>query len=137
MKSVLSRTLLRRAGFALLCLGATTCGGDVGPPAQGAINISPNTISFTAVPGAAIEPKTVGVTPATSAALTGVAASSVYASPPPSPWLGLELGSTDATLEDPAILTLEVTNTNLPAGTYRATVTVESANADNNPRVSV
>jgi Invasin, domain 3 len=135
--SLLCRTLLRRVGFALLCAGGVTCGGDVGPPPQGAINISPNAISFAAIPGATVEAKTVGVTPATDAALTGVSATVAFASPPPNPWLSVEVGSQDATLESPAILTLEVTNTDLPSGTYRATVTVESANADNNPRVNV
>jgi hypothetical protein len=135
--TLLPRTLLRRAGFALLCIGVTTCGGDLPEPTQGAINISPNTISFTAVPGATVEPKTVGVTPATAAPLTGVSASVAFASPPPTEWLSVEVGSEDATLEAPALLTLDVTSTDLPSGTYRATVTVESANADNNPRVSV
>ncbi len=136
VNSVLPRTLFRRVGFALLCVGVTTCGGDLGEPEPGAINISPNTISFTTAPGGALEPKTVGVTPAT-VPLTGLTASSAYPSPPPSEWLSAELNNTDATLETPAILTLEVTNSDLPSGTYRATVTVESANAENNPRVNV
>lgn len=136
VNSALPRTFFRRVGFAVLYVGVTTCGGDLGGPQRGAINISPSNISFATAPGATLESRTVGVTPAT-VALTGLTASSAYASPPPSEWLSVELGSTDATLENPAILTLEVIDTDLPSGTYRATVTIESSNADNSPRVNV
>ncbi|MEO7987590.1 MAG: Ig-like domain-containing protein [Gemmatimonadales bacterium] len=118
-------------------LAALSCGGgDGGPGETGAINISPNNISFTSAPGGALDPKTVGITPAT-VNLTGLTATSAYTGTPPSPWLEATLGSGDATLATPAILTLKVTNSTLPTGTYQASVTVQSPVAANSPKVNV
>ena len=135
---VLSRTLPLLVGLPLLCLGLIRCGG--GGPTDGggttAINISPNSISFSTAPGGAVEPKTVGITPATSD-LTGLTATSAFVGTPPSEWLAASLGSSQASLVNPAILTLQVTNSNLPAGTYKAVVTIQGAGAGNSPKVNV
>ncbi len=83
--------------FAWACM---TCGGDGGPRETGAINISPNTISFTTAPGGALDPKTVGITPAT-VDLTGLTATAAYTGTPPSPWLEATLGSVDGDAREP------------------------------------
>jgi hypothetical protein len=114
-----------------------TCGGGGNDLQQtGAINLAPNSITFTTAPGAQLDAKTVGITPAT-VDLKDLEVVSAYTAPPPSEWLTASLSSTDATLANPAIITLQVTNTSLPAGTYKATVTVSSPVAANTPKVNV
>jgi hypothetical protein len=131
------RALILLLGLPLLCLGILRCGGGGGEQnPTGAINISPNTITFTTTPGGAVDPKTVGITPAT-VNLTGLTVASAYTGTPPSQWLDATLSSSEATLAAPAIVTLEVTNSNLPAGTYKATVTVSSPASANSPKVNV
>jgi Big-like domain-containing protein len=123
------------AGLALLCPAVLSCGGGDGPEI-GAINLAPNKIAFTTAPGGALDPKAVGVTPAT-VNLSGLTVATAYAGNPPGEWLSTSLSKSTATLTEPAILTLEVTNSTLPAGTYTATVTIESPGAANSPRVTV
>jgi hypothetical protein len=131
------RALLSLAGLPALCVGLISCGGGGNDLQEtGAINLAPNSITFTTAPGAQLDPKTVGITPAT-VDLKDLAVVSAYTAPPPSEWLTASLSGTDATLASPAIVTLQVTNTSLPAGSYKATVTVSSPVAANAPKVNV
>jgi len=124
-------------GAALLSLGMASCGGGGGDVnAVGAINIAPNSVAFTTAPGGTLDPKAVGITPATSN-LTGLTAALTFAGSPPSEWLTASLNKANASLAEPAILTLAVTNSNLPSGTYTATVTIQSPDAENSPKVAV
>ncbi|MGH7526817.1 MAG: Ig-like domain-containing protein, partial [Gemmatimonadales bacterium] len=123
-------------GLAAVCFGGLTCGGgDVTVPTS-AINISASSVSFSLVPGASADPQTVSITPATGA-LSGLEQSISFTGNPPAQWLSAALDDPSATLEDPAILTLQVTTTDLPPGTYQAVVTIRSSNAQNTPRVNV
>jgi hypothetical protein len=124
-------------GVALLSLSVASCGGGGGDvPTVGAINIAPNSVAFTTAPGGTLDPKAVGITPAT-ANLTGLSAALTFAGSPPSEWLTASLNKANASLAEPAILTLQVTNSNLPSGTYTATVTIQSPDAENSPKVGV
>lgn len=134
---IMGRRLLRLPR-ALLWLALATCGkGNDGGGPSGAINISISTVSFSGVPGENLDPQTVSITPATGDELTGLEAEIGYATPPPSPWLSTSFDDVRATIPEPATLTLQVTGTDLPAGTYRATVTVRSPAAANAPLVNV
>lgn len=132
---MLVRTQYALMGLTVVSLGMAACGGTE-PRGTVAINLSPNRVAFATAPGGSVDPKTVGITPAT-ANLTGVTASVSFVGNPPSEWLAASLSSTDATLDNPAVLTLQVTNSNLPAGAYDATVTIGSDGAANAPRVNV
>ena len=125
-----------RVACAFLCLGTVTCGKGGGGP-TGALNISSSAVSFSAVPGKTLDPQAVSITPATGGELTGLEATVTYASPPPSPWLSVSFDDPAATIPNPAMLTLTVTETDLPPATYIATVTVRSPDAGNTPRVNV
>jgi Big-like domain-containing protein len=122
-------------GLVVLGLGVLTCGGDGNGPTL-AINISTSAVAFSAVPGGSADPKTVSITPSTGE-LTGLEQSISYSGSPPSPWLSATLDDPSATLENPAILTIQVTSTDLPAGTYTAAVTIQSGSAGNSPKVNV
>src|SRR5690349_4573052 len=123
-------------GVALVCFGIMSCGGGGSDVQVGAINIAPNTITFTTAPGGVLDAKSVGITPATID-LTGLTSAIAFVGSPPSEWLAASLNQSNASLASPAILSLQVTNTNLPAGTYNANVTIQSSNAENSPKVSV
>ncbi len=135
--SCISSRACAALGGALLCLSVVSCGGGGGDVTTvGAINIAPNSVAFTTAPGGTLDPKAVGITPAT-ANLTGLTAALTFAGSPPSEWLTASLNKANASLAEPAILTLQVTNSNLPSGTYTATVTIESPDAENSPKVAV
>jgi len=121
-------------GLALLCTAVVSCGGD-GPVEVGAINLAPNKIVFTTAPGGALESKAVGITPATID-LSGLTVSTTYVGGP-SDWLTTSLSKSTATQNDPAILTLQVSNSTLAAGSYTATVTIDSPDAANTGKVTV
>lgn len=78
------RVLLSLLGLPALCLGVMTCGGGGNDLQQtGAINLAPNSITFTTAPGAQLDAKTVGITPAT-VDLKDLEVVSAYTAPPPS-----------------------------------------------------
>jgi hypothetical protein len=113
-----------------------SCGGGDGVQEVGAINLAPSKIAFSTPPGGTVDSKSVGITPAT-VNLSQLTVATVYVGTPPSEWLSTSLSKTTATLADPAILTLQVANSSLPAGTYSATVTIGSPDAANAPKVTV
>ncbi len=137
MSTPTARRVAGLLGLVAVCLGGLTCGDgdDVNAPTL-AINLSATDVAFSLVPGATSDPKTVSITPS-GGELTGLEQSISFAGSPPSQWLSAALDDPSATLEDPAILTLQVTTTDLPPGTYDAVVTIRSASAANAPRVEV
>ena len=92
--SIRSRARLA-LGLGVLSLALVSCGGGDGTSPTGGINIAPNTISFTTAPGGTLDPKSVGITPAT-VDLTGLTATTVFVGTPPSEWLATSLSKSDA-----------------------------------------
>ncbi len=89
-----------------------------------AVGLSATTISFAAVAGQESPPaQTVAVTNAGGATLSGLNGVVTYGAGQPTGWLTAALSSTTA----PATLTLTANTSNLPAGTYSATVTIRSS----------
>lgn len=118
-----------------LSLALITCGDGGTGPTLG-IDVSPSQVPFSADVGSAVDAKTVGITSSTGQ-LAGLEAAISYTGNPPSQWLSVVLDDITATLDDPAILTLQATATGLPPGTYEAVVIISSTNGANEPRVGV
>lgn len=96
-----------------------------------AIELEPSTVSFTGAAGSPDPlPRTVAVRNAGGGLLTELSATVTYAAGQPANWLVATLSAVSA----PSTLTLAVRASGLAAGTYNATVLVESPVASNTPR---
>jgi len=122
-------------GLSFLCLLGSACGGGTDGGGTIGMNISAINVPFSVAPGGTVDPKTVTVTPS-SGELTGLTAEIRYNQSVGS-WLAASFSKPTATFDDPGVLTLQVTQTNLPPGTYTALVTVRSPSATNSPTVNV
>jgi hypothetical protein len=99
--------------------------------AQPVIAVAPSTLSFTANQGSGNPPpRTVAITEATGAPLSGLSAEIAYPIGQPAGWVSASLDRTTA----PASLVVGVLTGSLAPGTYTATVRVHSATASNTPQ---
>lgn len=80
--------------------------------------------------GAAPAAQSVGITNAGGGTLSGLSAMVTYAPGQPTGWLEATLSAAVA----PTSLTVRVTNSSLPSGTYSATVLVNASGAQNSPQ---
>ncbi len=108
--------------------GVLLVGGIVLPPAPPLLQLSRNTVSFSAVlGGAAPEAQSIAITNGGGGTLTGMTFTLTYAANQPTGWLAANLSS----LAAPASLSLSASRGSLGAGSYSATIGVSAPGTSN------